>query len=211
MEFEQYKEFERKITQEELDEGKGFLLFEGESPILLSAPHAVSQIREGKIKVAETRTGLIVKQIGEKTCSPYFIKTKNQDDDANFDDRSTYRDSMISYVKNEGIKVLMDFHISASYRDFDLDIGTRNGENTKMREDFLTLVCERYQEIYPNTKIDHTFRAMSLSTVSSHISSETGIFAIQIEINWSLIDCFEKMNQFIEKTVEIVEEMKKKL
>lgn len=65
------------------------------SKVLLSCPHAVSQLRQGRLKSAEKETGIIGLLLNELYGYPLIVKTSNQDDDANYDPSSDYKDNLL--------------------------------------------------------------------------------------------------------------------
>lgn len=62
-----------------------FKIIKGDMPILLSAPHAVKQIREGKIKEEDRLTGAIVEYLCIKTGTNGIVRTYNHNDDPNYE------------------------------------------------------------------------------------------------------------------------------
>ena len=60
-----------------------FELTKRSGKILLSSPHSVRQLREGKIKIAEFRTGAMVQILGEELNLPVISRTKYNVDDPN--------------------------------------------------------------------------------------------------------------------------------
>lgn len=62
-------------------DGQNFKIINGKIPILLSAPHAVRQGRNGNVKSAETLTGPIVEILCKTTGASGIIRTFNLDDD----------------------------------------------------------------------------------------------------------------------------------
>ena len=76
----------------------------GSNNILISAPHGVSQIRLGKLKVAEIGALATALQIKNSTDCFFIAKTANNNDDANFDEHSAYKNSIRQLIKNNNIK-----------------------------------------------------------------------------------------------------------
>ncbi len=185
----------------------GHRILEGINTIILTAPHSVSQLREGKIKAGEFRTGPIVKILGQMSQCHIAFKTKNLGDDANYNPKCNFKDDLINYVKDKGIKLVLDFHISRPEREFSIDIGTGRGANIDNREDILHCIKEHLETKYENIKTDEVFSAKYPHTVSATVSRETGIPAFQIEINWNLIDDYNKTDEFIKTMLEIINKL----
>ena len=77
--------------------------------VLISAPHGVRQLRLGKIKgreIGSLATALFLK---ESTPSSFIAKTRNNNDDANFDEISDYKNSIISIIKTNFANALKNF------------------------------------------------------------------------------------------------------
>lgn len=58
--------------------------------IIISAPHSAPQTRNGKIKLSESFTGVIAKLLNKYFGYSIIYKTKNCDDDVNYDENSSY-------------------------------------------------------------------------------------------------------------------------
>ncbi len=199
-----YEAIEDYFINEREDDKKGHRIIGGENSILLTAPHSVTHIREGRIKAGEFRTGLITKLLGELSNCHIGYKTKNLGDDANYDPDCSFKKDIVNYIKDNNIKLLLDFHISKPERDYSIDIGTGRGKNIKGRNDLLTYIKEGFELKYKDVKIDHTFPAAYAHTVSSTVSREGDIPAFQIEINWKIIEDYNKMNEFIDTILKII-------
>ena len=209
--FSEYTHFENKLAQEQMDTGEGFITFIGDNSFVISAPHSVSQLRNGRRKIAETRTGLIAYEINRRLRATAFIKTKNMDDDANYDEESVYRDRLIEYINSSDIKLMLDLHISSPIREYDIDIGTAYGKNINNRKDILDTVYSEYKNVYLSTEIDSLFTASYKNTVSASVGANTKAVALQIEINWSIIDNYESMEKFIDTTMSVLNRVKELL
>ncbi len=114
--YRQLLQIEKSFTEESFPDESGFLIKEGRIPFLVSAPHSVSQIRDGKWKIGEHRSGIVVEELQRLTGCYSIYKTKNNQEDANFDKKSSYRDAIINLVKKEKINYLLDIHIMSPNR-----------------------------------------------------------------------------------------------
>ena len=204
-----YKEMEELFINERLNNDMGYEIIVGSNNIMLSAPHSVSQFREGKVKTGEYRTGLIVKLLKERTASHSIYKTACLQDDANYDesDSCKYKENLISYIENNDIAYLFDFHISAPSRCYDIDIGTAFGVNIQNNEKLLEVVSNIFNKYYENVLIDDTFPASYRNTVSATVARENYIPCLQIEINWNQIDTFVKVEKFLTCMEEVVKDI----
>lgn len=201
---EVYREIEKKLEQELSEGDKGHKIISGIGRIMLTAPHSVNQTRHGKIKIGEYRTGLIVQVMRDNKGYPIGYKTKNLEDDANYDGECEFKKELIKQIKDDDIKVIIDLHIASPKREFDIDIGTGHGKNIAGRKDLLIILKEGLLKEYKNTKIDDTFPAAYENTVSAKVCREVGIPSFQLEINWNLLDDYGKMEKFVEELYKII-------
>lgn len=186
------------------DNTTGHVLQAGNIPILISAPHSVSQWREGEVKLGEYRTGVIAMAMAASTGCSIAYKTKNLKDDANFDDPCAYKTDLLKFIQQHPIQMVIDLHISMPERDYDIDIGTGRGENILMRTDLLDCMYACLSQSYSQVKIDDTFTASYPFTVSSTIGRLAGIPAFQLEINWKLIATPESTLSLINHLIALI-------
>lgn len=184
------------IKKEYYDSSQGFESFKykkGEFPIILSAPHNVEQLRNGKIKYAESDTGPLVLLLSDLTNCHAIYKTHNLNDDANYDEQSDYKNFLINYIKSENIKMLLDIHQLSPTRVQDIEVGTAKGRNIQYKFGLIDKIVSHFKENkILNIYVDEQFSSCYEHTVSSTIARECQIPAIQIEINTALLD---KTNQ----------------
>lgn len=140
-----------------------------------------------------------------------IYKTKNKKDDANFDDKNEYRDTLVDYIKTNSIKCLIDFHIASSNRPFDLEIGTGKGCNIHGREDLKDEMVNTLREEYKVITVDEFFPAKNPNTVSATVAREAGIPAFQVEINWKVIEDYDKMLTLVSCFEKVIKKIEKKL
>lgn len=206
-----YQTIEEEFAYEKYEDEKGHRIEPGENKIILSAPHSVSQIRKQSHKIGEYRTGVIIKELYKLTKCHIAYKTKNLNDDANYDENCAYKSELINYIKKNDIKLLLDFHISSPGRDFDIDLGTGYGNNIHNRMDLLQIIKGLLKKKYKSVMVDDTFPASYQHTVSSTVSKQVGIPAFQIEINWNCINDHKKVRDCINLFEKIIKEIEAKL
>lgn len=202
-----HRMIEEKFIKELFNNEKGFEIINGNNSIIVSAPHSVSQIRNGKIKTGEFKTGLIAILLNELANCHVIYKTKNNNDDANYDEYSCYKNELAEYIKKNNIKVLLDIHLCSSSRKFDFDIGTGKKNNIIERYDILNIIINRLSQRYEYVVVDDLFPASYQFTVSSFISREACIPCFQVEINWKNINSSEKITLLIEDFKYIIEKI----
>lgn len=207
MKYQKYHEMEINIMEEEFSTTPDFEIRSGNSKIMLSAPHTVPQLRRGKIKQAETRTGIIVHELHEKLACPIIYKTQSLDDDANYDKICKYKTALVGYIREQRINLLLDFHISAPERPFAIDIGTGEEKNIMGRFDLRDTLYQSLSEQYKPTLIDGFFAASYPHTVSATIARQAKIPAFQLEINWQQISDFNRTERFIKSMCNAIERL----
>ena len=182
-------------------------LLKGSKKIMFSAPHSAPHFRNGKVKVREINTDFIVKELNKRKDVPVIYKIKSENEDANWDKKSTYKQICKDYVLQNDIHFFIDIHGMDYNRKEDICIGTANGKNLKDYDEIITKLKSVFNEFgYTNIGIDRPFSADNIRCVSTYISQECSIDAVQIEINnkyrfsecdeydlENLIKCFEKI------------------
>lgn len=169
---------------------KNFALLNGDKKILLSAPHAVEQTRDGKIKFAEPETALIALYLNSFGY-PAIIKTTNENDDANHDVDCLYKNNLLQYCKSNNIKFIVDLHQLSPKRDMDFCLGTGdfNNKNLANKSYLLNNITEEISKSQFNYKINYPFAAAGLGTISGYMSNQN-FSSIQIEINSNLVSSY---------------------
>ena len=167
----------------------------GENNVLISAPHGVPQVRLGKYKVAEI--GALSTALYLKKCSPCYLiaKTKCNNDDANFDEVSLYKNTIRKLIKNHDIKYLIDIHGLASSRDCDVNLGIHLGNNIKNNVAIFDVLNTMLKNNGFKVSIDQPFMAGTKTICGSIRREFEGIWTLQIEINCGItnkIDNFDK-------------------
>lgn len=211
VDFDELEKIEQSFLSENIIGEKDYILEEGNLKILLSAPHTVKQLRNGKIKASESRTGIIIMLLRRILSCPIIYKIRNENNDANFDEESSYRDELIDFAIKRKIGCVLDFHISAPSRPYSIEIGTGYGENICGRKDLLEIIVEELKKVYNNITIDSIFPASYANTVSATVGKKAKIPAFQIEINWSIISDYNKMIKFVDCFVKVIETLEEKL
>lgn len=164
----------------------------GDTPIILSTPHSINHFRNGKLKYCDINTGAIVRYV-QDVCDCHCIYVKSYvEADGNYDDIETcrYKRTLKQYVKDNGIKLLLDIHGTAEASPNGIEFGTASDDNqTLVGYDFIIDVfTECFKRCIPDFKgkvivRNEVFAAHGKNTVTNYISSVCGIPCLQIEIN----------------------------
>lgn len=191
--FTYFKQLRRRFLNE--NSKRDHVVIEGNGPVLLSAPHGVPQLRLGKYKVPEI--GSLATALYLQQCSGCFLiaKTKCNNDDANFDETSEYKNTARNLVVTHGIKYLIDFHGLGAHRDCDVNLGTHIGKNVKSDEQQFDRLHDALIKGGFKVSIDQPFMG-GANTISGSLKNEfNDLWTIQIEINHAItnkIENFEK-------------------
>lgn len=158
----------------------------GYNNILISAPHGVSQVRLGKHKFSEIGSLATLLHLKNHTKCFTISKTKNNNDDANFDEISPYKSSIQKLIDKYNIKYVIDIHGLAKNRQCDVNLGTHLGENIKNN---LEIFEKLYQKLTDNdftVCIDQPFMGGANTIAGSVIKNNPKLWSLQIEINCSI-------------------------
>ena len=105
-------------------------IVEGTVPVLISVPHAVPHMRDGRQKSDEVNTDVIGMILQEHAGCHLFVNA-GVEGDPNHDESSIYKDKLAEYVKNHGVAFVIDLHGASASRDFDFELGTAYGRNVE--------------------------------------------------------------------------------
>lgn len=192
-----FDEYENKPLKEE----QTFEVIEGKIPVLLSAPHSVRQLREGKIKGKDRYTGAITIELAKQTNSFAIYKTYNNQDDASYDiENNEYKEKVLELINKHNIKVFLDIHGAKDTDEFDVDIGTDEKKNLNGKTQILeNLIKNLNEKGITKIGIDKKFKACTMHTLTKKIASSTNIACMQIEITRKYRDLeqVEKMEKII--------------
>lgn len=190
---------------------RSFVLERGGGRVMLSAPHSAEQFRLGRPKYAEYITGVIVKLIHDETGCPIIYKTKNCKDDANFDEKSRYKEKLKRYIDKNGIRYLFDIHQMNPTRVQNICVGTGRGANIKEEPAVLKRTLDAFSSRgIDGISVDEPFSAEYPFTVSSFIARECGITCVQLEFNTRLVSkryAENKISETLASLKELVTEL----
>ena len=165
----------------------GHCFLDGSKNILISAPHAVEQTRDGNIKPAEQETAFISLYFNKKNYS-CIIKTTNNNDDANHEINCKYKNDFLKKFKSGKFNFLLDIHQLSSTREMDFCIGTGGKYyNTLLQYSYIskniTPILENNGYI---VEINNPFGGGKEHTNSGFLARQN-YPAIQLEINSKLL------------------------
>lgn len=168
----------------------------GNNNILISAPHGVEQTRNGKSKVYEpgsVTTGLYLQK---QTGSFFIAKTKSNNDDANYDEQSSYKDSIKDLIRADKIKYIIDLHGLAETRECEINLGISGGKNVSSDIELFNDLNNSLMASGFNVFIDEPFSGGD-KTISGSLKNEfCDIWTIQIEIRCDITNKKENFEHY---------------
>ncbi|ASA25191.1 N-formylglutamate amidohydrolase [Paenibacillus donghaensis] len=174
--------FSRNSYFGELGTEPPYTLIEGSVPVLLSAPHAINQYREGAIKPADMFTGALLLCVQKLTRCHAIYSSSFSLEDPNYILGGEYKAALAGLIQAHSIPYVIDIHGAAESRDFDVDLGTLHGASIQQQE------VNRIVQLFHTNGIrmveqNHTFAASHPGTITSFCSRELQVQSIQMEIN----------------------------
>lgn len=159
------------------DGGRGFVTREGMA-VLLSAPHAVTHIREGMPKQAEPRTDVIAAGVADVLGLSAIWSTSSLSGDPNWDMSHPYKDEALRLALGG---VALDLHVMEN-RGFDICLGLGDQKHADPR---LWKTCaEVFLSFGHTVSINYPFSA-GRQTVTGFMQ-ENSVRAIQVEMTWDV-------------------------
>ena len=174
-------DFSTEISSlEEYQSDSDFITQKGTIPILFTAPHTMTQVKEdGTVKLSEPYTKAIALYLNKHFSSFCMIKINDTGEDSNRDNRDEFKKELIRYIKDNNIKIVIDLHGSSIDRDFDIEFGTLNN----LSADFSTV--KELEEAFTENNINNIayndpFKG---GAITEYLYSLNDIDVIQVEIN----------------------------
>ena len=182
---------------------KSFQTIEGQIPVLISAPHGVTQVRNGKPKVAEIGSLAATLYVQKETNAFLIAKTKNCFDDANWDELSPYKQKVLELIRRNNIKYVIDFHGLASKREMDVNLGTHIGHNIETDTKIFDELIWGLRKNKFVVSIDNPFAGGAKTIAGSTKNAFENLWTIQIEINAGLTNSVRNAEK-LEKLLEVL-------
>lgn len=172
------------------------VVVKGSGKVMISAPHGVSQVRLGKFKYSEIGSLTTSLYLQSETESALIAKTKNNNDDANFEVNCPYRRTLKDYISTNKIEYLIDIHGLSAERGYDVNFGTHLGQNIESNPELLKTLCDKLKKNGFSISIDQPFMA-GAQTISGAMKKEfPNLWTIQIEINYAITNKIENVDRY---------------
>jgi hypothetical protein len=186
-------EWELRKNHEVLpQQGEAWFTFEeGSSGVLVSAPHATAQMREGKIKFADAGTGALAISLNRLAKTPALYTTRESPSDPNFYDDNAYKKKLKELLLARKPRLVLDLHASHWYRPYDIDFGTMDGRSIRGHQNWLRLLAENLGRGGFRDFSQDYFSATANQTVTKFVRN-LGVPCIQLEINETWLNLFNE-------------------
>ena len=179
-----------------LPDAPAFELACGAVPVLVSAPHAVTHERDGKVKPSDDYTGSLALLVAKLARCHSIVACRYSATDPNWDplERCAYKQAAVAHVREHGIKALVDIHGMVSASPALAALGTADGETVaarpQLRDQALKLLQSRLgpsvEQYGKPVVVDGRYAARGANTVASTVARECGIPCLQIELATAL-------------------------
>jgi hypothetical protein len=159
-----------------------FEIIDGNSQVVITAPHATGAYRSGKLHFADTGTGSLALMLHRITGVTVMYTTYASPSDPNYYDNNCFKNSLAELIDLEKPALVIDIHSSHYNRPYDADFGTLNGVSLLDQPRYLNLLSmSLFQEGLKNLSQDY-FSASKNQTITKWVS-QRGIPCIQLEIS----------------------------
>lgn len=190
---------------EHLESKDNYIICNGKIPILFSAPHTITHIKEnGSIKLSEPYTKAAALYLNKYFDTFAIIKNVNDGLDSNRDNNDTYKKELINLIKENDIKIVIDLHGASIERNFDVELGTLNN----LSADFSTI--RELEETFKENDIlevvnNDPFKG---GAITQYIYSLKDVDVIQVEINGKYRDSnnLELLKKIIESLSNFIKQ-----
>ena len=170
-----------------------FTLVEGREPVIVSAPHAVTHLRGGRVKASEDFTGPIALALARATGAHAIVATRYDGVDPNFDpyEESAYKQALVGCVGRQGVRLVIDVHGMMSASPALIALGTGEGANVEawpeIAEAAAGIMEERLssfaEKLGKAIAVDGRYAARGPNTVCSTVARQCGVAALQVELS----------------------------
>jgi len=170
-----------------------FTIAEGTIPALVSAPHAVTHMRDGCIKASEDFTGPIALELAKATGAHAIVATRFDGSDPNSDqfEASAYKQALADCIREHSVKLVIDVHGMITASPAIIALGTGDGANVeawpeiadmaaRIIEDHLAPFAKKHGK--PIVRDGH-YAARDANTISATVAHLCGVAALQVELS----------------------------
>lgn len=170
---------DRINSLEETKEKFAYFMKDGKTPVMLTAVHTVSQIKETGLKYSEPYTAAICQYVASEVNSYFMLKAIDNGVDSNSLIEDDFKLVLNKKIKENEIKLLIDIHGASIKREFDVEFGTLKNLTFDISAEKFLEDCFNENDIF-NIKYNDPFCG---GGITRYIYENNAIDIIQIEIN----------------------------
>ena len=186
-----------------------FIFMNGEKNILVMAPHATAQTREGKIKIPDGGTGSLAIALHTLCNVPVLYTSYLSPSDPNYYDDNAFKDTLAKIIRLMHPLLVVDLHGSQESRPYDVDFGTLDGASLGNKPYLLDSLILQLQDCGIISLSSNFFSAATHQTDTKFVHS-MGIPCLQLEINSNYLIheqggiCRQKSAQLLQALVRFI-------
>lgn len=207
------EEFKRNNYNGIKTEEESFKILKGSGKVLISCPHSIDQVRNGRLKPRELYSGALCKLIHQHTNCHAIYKYHNDGIDDNFVLHTKYKENIDRIIKEENIKLVIDIHgmvgsKSRRYRGYDIELGTDKGRNLLDNKSVSQSMIDTFNKYgIEQVVVDKRFKASKKHTISKYVSTNFKTPAIQVEISGDFRNAVDYGVENIKKLLDSFKEI----
>lgn len=185
-----------------------FKYLPGKRMVLITAPHATAQMREGKVKIADGGTGSLAYELNKICDVPTLYTTYLSPSDPNYYDNNTFKDSLAKIIDHSHPILVIDLHASAPYRPYDIDLGTLKGKSiTEQMKEKITAVLR--EEGISNLSLNYFAAEKNQTDTKFAYNKKTPSVQMEINANFLSADTARESNIYSQKTAQLLDALVK--
>jgi hypothetical protein len=160
-----------------------FEVIEGEAPVIVTAPHATKPFREGQYRFSDGGgTAALARMLNKLSGATVIYTTFASPSDPNYYDDNAFKAALAALIVSKRPVLVLDLHGSHSYRPYDVDLGTMNGQSLQGK-DALVADIVRTLKAEGLANLSYNYFAASQNQTITKFVAARGVPAIQLEIS----------------------------
>ena len=171
--------FSAKMHKLETESSDTYDIKIGSRPVILTSAHGIGQKKRRGWKLPEFFTRGISKYVGEKADCSYLVKNRDTGVDPNKENDDEFKTILLQLIEKNHIKLAIDLHGAKQDWDFDVEIGTLNGQTIGPEIIEKLTKCLNRNGI-KKIAINDPFKG---GDITRTVHEQAGIDCLQFEIN----------------------------
>lgn len=176
-----------------LPDAPAFSVVEGKLPVIVSAPHAVSQLREGRVKPSDDFTGAMALVVAELSGASAIVASRYDACDPNWDpfESCAYKQALAEMARELSAVAVLDLHGVPAAAPDAIEIGSADGFTVKAMPGVDEFACrylreqlrEHLERCGKTVGLNGRHAARGANTVARAIARECGVATLQFEMS----------------------------